>query len=225
MENPGGPPLALILFGPPGSGKGTQAKLLKKCLEVPHISTGDMLREHVDSDDDLGREVRNGMEAGLLVSDELVNRLVVERLKRPDAANGFILDGYPRTLQQAAFLSNLLDSKGVRPVVVHLLVDYNRIISRLSGRLQCPVCGTVYNLSTKPPKVDNKCDNEGATLVSRPDDSPDVVRHRLEEYDVQTRPLLEYFSKSGNAFYPVKGSGIPPQAIAEQICGLVMQKQ
>ena len=217
--------MALILFGPPGSGKGTQAKLLKTCLAVPHISTGDMLREHVDADDDLGREVRAVMEAGLLVPDDLVNRLVVQRLKRPDAISGFILDGYPRTLTQAAFLSKLLETKGVSPVVVHLLVDYNKIISRLSGRLQCPVCGTVYNLSTKPPKVENKCDIEGATLVTRPDDSPEVVRHRLEEYDVQTRPLLDHFRNSGNAFYEVKGGGIPPQKIADEICGLVTQQQ
>lgn len=225
MEKTGGPAMAVILFGPPGSGKGTQAKLLKSCLGVPHISTGDMLREHVQADDDLGREVRAVMQAGMLVPDDLVNRLVVQRTARPDSTAGFILDGYPRTLQQAGFLSNLLDRQHFTPVVIHLLVDYNEIIGRLSGRLQCPVCGTVYNLSTNPPKVDNVCDLDGTKLEKRPDDSAQVVRQRLEEYEVQTRPLLDYFKQYGYPYHEVNGSRGTPQAIAKQICDLVAQKQ
>src|SRR5207253_10072844 len=125
---------AITLFGPPGSGKGTQAKLLRSCLSIPHISTGDMLREHIEAGDDLGREVRGVMKTGLLVSDELVNSLVAQRISRPDAANGFILDGNPRTLPQAEVMLSMLESVGIPPVVIHLQVDYNKVIARLAGR-------------------------------------------------------------------------------------------
>ena len=225
MDRNGGAPPALILFGPPGSGKGTQAKLLAKCLEAPHISTGDMLREHIQAGDALGREVDAVMHAGLLVPDDLVNRLVEERVARPDSARGFILDGYPRTLQQATALGTLLKGRGVAPVVVHLKVDYNEIIGRLSGRRQCPLCGTLYNLRTKPPKLDSVCDLDGTLLVTRPDDSEAVIRQRLEEYDSQTRPLLDYFKNSGYPYHEVNGSAGPPQTIAHQIRDLVAQKQ
>src|SRR5258708_28519994 len=148
-------PKAVILFGPPGSGKGTQAQLLEECLHTPRISTGDMLREHIEADDDLGREVQAVMQAGKLVPDELVNRLVDLRIQKDDSANGFILDGYPRTVEQAGVLEKMLAGRAVTPVVVHLKVDYNDIVTRLAGgRRQCPLCWTLYNLSTNPPKVD-----------------------------------------------------------------------
>src|SRR5579859_5478068 len=197
MDNTGGPrspqtasrPTALILFGPPGSGKGTQAGLLEKCLQTPRISTGDMLREHIQAGDELGRNVRDVMGDGRLVADELVNHLVDARIQREDAANGFILDGYPRTLQQAGILDRMLSRRGVSPVVVHLKVDYNDIVTRLAGgRRQCPKCGTLYNLSTNPPKVDLICDLDGTELVARPDDSDGAIRRRLEDYESQTRP-------------------------------------
>src|SRR3981081_1820247 len=122
MNSAGGLPKAAILFGPPGSGKGTQAKLLQRCLKGPHISTGDMLRAHIEAGDELGREVRAVMQAGMLVPDDLVNRLVKERLGRPDTANGVILDGYPRTLRQAEVMMKLLEERGLEPVVIHLKV-------------------------------------------------------------------------------------------------------
>src|SRR5712692_6460852 len=127
LPRPQPAPKALILFGPPGSGKGTQAQLLEKCLHTPRISTGDMLREHIEADDDLGREVRAAMQAGKLVPDDLVNLLVDVRIQRDDSANGFILDGYPRTVEQAAVLQRMLEGRAVTPVVVHLKVDYNDI--------------------------------------------------------------------------------------------------
>ena len=225
MKQNGRAPSALILFGPPGSGKGTQAKLLAKCLEAPHISTGDMLREHIQAGDALGREVDAVMHAGLLVPDDLVNRLVQERVGRPDSSKGFILDGYPRTLQQATALGSMLGQRGVTPVVVHLKVDYNEIIGRLSGRRQCPLCGTLYNLRTKPPKFDSVCDLDGTVLVTRPDDSEAVIRQRLEEYESQTRPLLDYFKNSGYPYYEVNGSAGTPQNIAHEISGLIAQQQ
>ena len=218
-------PIALILFGPPGSGKGTQAKLLQSCFgsngHAPHISTGDMLREHIQAGDALGREVAETMGAGTLVPDDLVNRLVENRIRRPDSAHAFILDGYPRTLEQAEVLNGLLRRRGATPVVVHLKVDYNEVISRLSGRRQCPSCGTLYNLSTNPPKVDEICDLDGTGLVTRPDDSEPVIRQRLEEYEFQTRPLLDFFKSSGYPFYEVNGSGRSKQTIADEICSLV----
>src|SRR5271154_5675747 len=133
--------LCLILFGAPGSGKGTQAKLLRQSLGIAHISTGDMLRERVASGDPLGLEVESMMKAGVLVPDETVNRLVEERIEEPDSIDGFILDGFPRTIRQAKLLGEVLAAKGIRPLVVHLKVDYNVIIARLSGRRLCPICG------------------------------------------------------------------------------------
>lgn len=217
MDQNGRAPFALILFGPPGSGKGTQAQLLQNCLYAPHISTGDMLRDHIQAGDALGKEVEAVMRAGMLVSDDLVNRLVEHRIQRPDAGQGFILDGYPRTLQQAVVLDGMLRRRGVRPVVVHLKVDYNEIISRLSGRRQCPLCGTLYNLSTNPPKVDEICDLDGTRLVTRPDDREAVIRQRLEEYESLTRPLLDYFKSSGHPLYEVDGSHRSKQEIAKEI--------
>jgi adenylate kinase len=218
-------PKALILFGPPGSGKGTQAQLLEKCLQTPRISTGDMLREHIEADDELGREVRAVMQAGKLVPDDLVNRLVAVRIQKDDAANGFILDGYPRTVDQAGVLERMLEGRAVTPVVVHLKVDYNDVVTRLAGgRRQCPLCGTLYNLSTNPPKVDLICDLDGTGLVARPDDSVGVIRQRLEEYESQTRPLLDFFKRCGYPYHEVDGSGGSPGAISNRICGLVTAK-
>ncbi|HLJ45913.1 MAG TPA: nucleoside monophosphate kinase [Bryobacteraceae bacterium] len=221
--NNGGPRKALILFGSPGSGKGTQAKLLKSCWSAPHVSTGDMLRAHIEAGDELGLEVRAVMQAGMLVPDDLVNRLVEKRLLQDDTQAGVVLDGYPRTLQQAETLGETLGRHGLAPVVIHLKVDYNEIISRLSGRRQCPLCGTLYNLTTNPPKVNGICDKDGTLLVTRPDDSEAVIRQRLEEYDHQTRPLLEYFRRAGVPFYEVDGIDDGPQAISTRICRLVTQ--
>lgn len=220
--HPNARPKTVILFGSPGSGKGTQAQLLDKCLGAPRISTGDMLREHVDADDELGREVRSVMQAGMLVSDDLMNRLVQNRIDKPDAANGFIIDGYPRTLAQARVLCKLLEDRGLTPLVIHLKVDYNDIVTRLAGgRRQCPQCGTLYNLSTNPPKVDLICDLDGTGLVARPDDSEAVIRQRLEEYEFQTKPLLDFFMRAGYAVHEVDGNKGAPTAIAGEICKLV----
>ena len=211
---------ALILFGPPGSGKGTQAKLLKSCLGWPHISTGDMLREHVQAADDLGREVAAVMKSGELVSDDLANRLVEKRLERPDVERGIILDGYPRTVAQAAAMSMLLEAKGFRPVVVHLKVDYNKIVARLSGRRLCPTCGTLYSLVSNPPRVPGLCDNDGTPLIVREDDREEVIRHRLEAYDRQTVPVLGYIRDSGMPYHEIEATEGSPSEIAKRICEL-----
>lgn len=208
---------ALVLFGSPGSGKGTQAKLLAKALGIPQISTGDMLREHITSGDPLGLAVQDKMRAGSLVSDELVNEIVRERLDDPDCARGFILDGYPRTLAQAVVLSKLLETLDVDEVVIHLVVDYNIIIARISGRRQCPRCGTLYNATSKPPSSPGVCDLDGEPLAIREDDRESVVRERLAAYERQTRPLIEYFRETGRRLVEIDASHETPEALFECI--------
>ncbi len=208
---------AIVLFGSPGSGKGTQAKLLTQCLKVPHISTGDMLRERVRGAE-LGNAVAETMQSGALVSDELVNAMVEERLARPDTADGFILDGYPRTLAQADRLIRWLDERGVREVVVHLAVDYNVIIARLMGRRQCPRCGTLYNLASQPPHKAGFCDLDGARLVIREDDSEPVIRERLDSYERQTRPVWEHLRAVGRRVIELDASAGTPEVVFQEIC-------
>src|SRR5271170_5865725 len=171
---------ALILFGAPGSGKGTQAQKLSKRLGAPHISTGDILRQHIELGDELGKKVASTLRAGILVPDEMVNELVKQRIDQPDAQAAFLLDGYPRTVPQADSMLKMFQGRGIAPLVIHLKVDYNRIIERLSGRRICPVCGTLYstlkNPGSKPSKIEGLCDLDGARLITREDDSPAVIR-------------------------------------------------
>jgi adenylate kinase len=209
--------LCLILFGAPGSGKGTQAKLLRNSLGIAHISTGDMLRERIATGDPLGREVESLMAAGTLVPDQTVNRLVAERIEQPDSRPGFILDGFPRTVSQAKLLGDLLAAKDIRPLVVHLKVDYNVIIARLSGRRQCPTCGALYSVTSHSPTVSEVCDYDGSKLVVREDDREDVVRARLQNYEKQTAPVLACLKEAGYVLKEVEGAGESPQAISRKI--------
>jgi adenylate kinase len=211
-------PTAIILFGSPGSGKGTQAKLLRARLEIPHISTGDMLRTHIAKKDQIGLQAEHLIKTGKLVPDELVNQLVEHRLAEPDAQRGMILDGYPRTLNQAGVLLDLLKNAAFRPAVVHLVVDYDRIVARLSGRRQCPVCGTLYSLVTNPPRVPGRCDLDGAALVTRDDDQETVIRERLHEYDRQTVPILNFFREAGVPIFEIDGADATPDEIVHDIC-------
>jgi len=211
----------LILFGPPGSGKGTQAKLVRQSLDWPHISTGDMLREHVQAQDDLGREITALMQSGQLVPDALVDRLVEERIAQPDGERGFILDGYPRTVPQAVVLEKLLQRSGFEPVVVYLKVDYNKVVARLSGRRLCPQCGALYSFSSNRPTISQVCDYDGAVLVVRDDDREEVIRQRLDTYERQTMPLIEHFREAGIQFHEVDGTEGSPQSIAKRISALV----
>ena len=211
---------ALILFGPPGSGKGTQAKLLVSELGFAHISTGDILRDHIAAEDAIGRQVMAMMKNGQLVPDELVNQMVEERIGRPDCLNGFILDGVPRTLGQAENLGWLLAARGLGHLVVHLAVDYNKLVGRLTARRQCPQCGTLYNLLSRPPVVAGRCDIEGANLVVRTDDQETVIRKRLEAYDAQTKPLIEFF-RADQSLHEVESSDAPPEVIARRVRQLI----
>ena len=206
---------ALLLFGPPGSGKGTQAVLLADQLHLARISTGDIFRQHVKDGTELGREVQAIMQAGGLVTDDLVNRIVESRLAQPDCANGFILDGYPRTLPQARMLDEMLDRLGKGKVVVNLLVDYNVIVGRITARRSCPVCGATYNLVSNPPIKDLVCDRDGTGLIQREDDREDVMRKRFEAYDEQTVPVMGFFRSAGYRLVDVDGgSGAPEELTA-----------
>jgi adenylate kinase len=180
-----------------------------------------MLREHISNGDEIGLQAERLIKAGKLVPDELVNQLVEKRLAEADCCAGLILDGYPRTLNQGAVLLKFMTEYQFDPAVVHLVVDYEKIVARLSGRRQCPVCGTLYSLKTNPPKVPGICDLDGSPLVTRDDDRESVIRERLREYEVQTRPILDYFRQVGVPMFEVEGAGAPPQEIARQICRLL----
>jgi adenylate kinase len=208
---------AIVLFGSPGSGKGTQAKLLTECLGIPHISTGEMLREGVRRGIGVTPKTAAKMQAGILVKDEVVEAMVEERLSQPDAGNGFVLDGYPRTLAQAEYLIRWLGERHSCELVIHLAVDYNVIIARLTGRRECPRCGTPYNVVLRPPKVDELCDLDGEKLVRRDDDREEVIRARLDAYDRQTRPVLEYLRNNGGRVIEVDASNDPPEAVYQKI--------
>jgi len=177
-----------------------------------------MLRHHIEARDEIGQKVRQLMKSGKLVSDELVNRLVEVRLRGPDCRDGVILDGYPRTLAQAGVLLEMLRLRGMAPVVVHLVVDYEKIVARLSGRRQCPVCGTLYSVSTNPPRVAGICDLDGTPLVTRDDDREDVIRERLRQYELQTRPLVEFFDQAGVQIFEIAGGSTDPASISGDIC-------
>ena len=190
--------MILILLGPPGAGKGTQAKLLVGEFGIPHISTGDMFRDHISRNTELGQQVKAITASGQLVTDEITNALVKDRLSRADVAPGFILDGYPRTVPQAEYLDGLLRSLGRKlDRVVSYEIAEETVVDRISGRRSCPKCGAVYHVSQNPPKQAGICDREGEALVQRPDDQPENVRVRLKEYGTKTEPLKRYYREKG----------------------------
>ena len=189
---------AVIFLGPPGSGKGTQAKVLAGKFGIPHLSTGDMLREHVAKATTLGLKAKPIMERGDLVPDSLVLKMVAERIERPDCRHGFVFDGFPRTVAQAKYLGEMLKQHGFKqPFVIHLVIGHTLLIRRLTGRRTCKVGGEIYNIYDRPPKVEGTCDNDGGELVQRPDDREEVIRQRLLAYDKQTSPLVNYYRRLG----------------------------
>ncbi len=188
----------LILLGPPGAGKGTQAKLMLEKYQLPQISTGDILRESIRQQTPLGKQVEPLLAAGKLVSDELVIQIIEDRLKRDDAKKGFVLDGFPRTIPQAEALEAQLKKAGKQiDRVVSLEVDEAAIVGRMSGRRSCPKDGSVYHLTNSPPKNTGKCDQCGAELMQRPDDVPEKVLNRLQIYARDTAPLKDFYEKRG----------------------------
>jgi len=183
----------IVFLGPPGAGKGTQAATLAKALGIPHLSTGDLLRGAVAARSPLGLAAEAHMAAGRLVPDALVLEILEERVGRADAARGFLLDGFPRNIAQAA----ALDRRTPLDVVVAFEIPTEALLPRLTGRWNCPTCRSVYNVETQPPKVAGRCDHDGTPLVQSPDDRIEAVRTRLEVYRKETAPLLQYYATRG----------------------------
>jgi len=192
------PELNLILFVPPGAGKGTQADRLQTDFQLPFISTGDMLRANVKGSTELGAKAKEYMDAGELVPDDLIVAMAAERLQEGDAQDGFILDGFPRTIEQAKALDTQLSDLG-RRVTAALLIDVpdEELVRRLSGRRMCVKSGHNYHVEFDPPKHEGICDQDGSRLIQRDDDKPDVIRNRLRVYHEQTEPLVEYYDEQG----------------------------
>jgi adenylate kinase len=193
----------VILLGAPGAGKGTLAKRLVERYGIPQISTGDLLREHVRLGTALGQQAKAIMERGELVPDKLVSDMVEMRLGRPDCDRGFILDGFPRTIEQANWLDGVLagksfDGRKLPPVVMDFQVGYNQLFQRLTGRRSCPTCGRIYNVYFQPPLVPETCDCDGSKLVTRKDDSEEAIAVRLKSYEQQTLPLTEHYRRQGS---------------------------
>jgi len=202
----------LILLGPPGAGKGTQAKRLESAYGFPQISTGDMLRDARERGTELGREAAEYMDAGELVPDEVVNGIVEERLTRDDVADGFVLDGFPRTVEQA---EALVEMETPIDAVLNIEVPEEEVIRRLSGRLNCKGCGALYHEEFDPPAEKGVCDECGGALHQREDDRPEVIRERLEEYRNKTKPLVSFYREQG-LLKGVEGEGTPDE-VAERI--------
>ena len=184
----------IVLLGPPGAGKGTVAAILKNELGVPHISTGDIFRENIKNKTELGRKVEAILASGSLVPDEVTIEMVKDRLSKDDTANGYILDGFPRTIAQAEALEDI----DTIDFVLNFVLSTEEIISRLSGRRLCKSTGRIYHIKSNPPKVEGIDDETGEPLIQRDDDKPEAIKHRLEVYQEQTAPLIEYYTKKGN---------------------------
>ncbi|GAA0503659.1 adenylate kinase [Salinibacillus aidingensis] len=188
----------LILMGLPGAGKGTQAEKIVDKYGIPHISTGDMFRSAIKEGTDLGKQAKSFMDKGELVPDEVTIGIVRERLGKPDCKNGFLLDGFPRTIAQAEALENLLnDMNSKLDYVLHIDVPKEKLVDRLTGRRICPKCGATYHVEFNPPEVDGKCDVDGEALIQREDDQPDTVKNRLEVNMSQAEPLLNFYDEKG----------------------------
>ncbi|CAN5688171.1 adenylate kinase [soil metagenome] len=188
----------IVLMGAPGAGKGTQARLLEEHLNTTQISTGDMLRARAQEQDALAEEIQAVQASGKLASDDLVMRVVEERTAREDSANGYVLDGFPRTMAQAKMLEQLAAKRDQRIVAIVIDVPPELLEKRATGRLSCPVCGEIYNTRSKPPKNDMKCDlHPHVELVQRVDDTAEKVKIRLETYNEQTKPLIDYYDRTG----------------------------
>ena len=211
-----GSPRAVIFLGPPGAGKGTQAMAVAARFGLPHISTGDMFRDHMSRNTPLGGQSRRFVQNGGLVPDDVVLGMVGERISRPDCRGGFVLDGFPRTQPQAEALDEILRERSwVQPFVVHFVVDADQLLRRLTGRRTCKVGGEIYNIYDCPPKVPGRCDRDGGELFQRPDDREEVIRQRLSAYQAQTWPLVDYYRGRG-VLVDVDAMG-PQAAVTERV--------
>jgi adenylate kinase len=207
--------MIVLLFGPPGCGKGTQAVFIGQRLGIPAISTGEVLRAEVKAATDLGKAASAIMAAGGLVGDDLINPMVANRIAQPDCAAGFLLDGYPRTAPQAEFLSTLLAERRMpEPVAIHIDVPAEAIVARITSRRSCPVCSKIYNVVSQPPRTPGICDVDGAALVTRPDDTEETVTQRLQAFYENTGPAIAYYQRRGA--FRVDGNR-PPAEVQREI--------
>lgn len=190
--------MKLIMLGAPGAGKGTQAKKIAEKYNIPHISTGDIFRANIKNGTELGQKAKTYMDQGILVPDELVVDLVMDRFAQPDCENGYVLDGFPRTIPQAEALDAALEKAGAKiDYAINVEVPDENIINRMSGRRACVACGATYHLVHIPPKKEGVCDNCGKELILRDDDKPETVKKRLDVYHEQTQPLIDYYTQKG----------------------------
>jgi adenylate kinase len=192
------------MLGPPGAGKGTQARMMGEELKLPHISTGDMLREALKNQTELGKKAKAFMESGALVPDDLVDAIVAERLGREDCGRGFILDGYPRTIEQAQSLQKLFDKDGTKILTLGIEVGDSELIKRLASRWTCPKCGKMFNANLDPDKKGGQCDECGTALIQRKDDTAEVISERLQVYHKTTQPLIDHY-RSKDVYVEVEG--------------------
>jgi adenylate kinase len=221
-----------MLFGAPGSGKGTTGKILASLTGWPHLATGDLLREQILWKTPLGLEMQGILALGQLAPDELVSRMVWDRLERTDCSAGFLLDGFPRTVPQANDLAAWFQPRPFRPVLIHLQVEYNEILRRLTGRRTCPNCGSIYHLESSPTKTPGVCDHDGVALTVRDDDREEVVASRLLTYQSQTWPVAETLRNHGILIEAVRCDEMDPQSVADQIrsrlellCGPIVKQE
>jgi adenylate kinase len=190
--------MKIIMLGAPGAGKGTQAKMIAEKYSVPHISTGDIFRAHIKNGTELGMEAKKYMDQGLLVPDELTVKILLDRVAKDDCANGYVLDGFPRTIPQAKVLDNALTAMGdAIDFAVNVDVPDENIVERMSGRRACLACGATYHIEHVPPKAEGICDVCGQELVLRDDDKPETVLNRLNVYHEQTQPLIDFYNEKG----------------------------
>jgi adenylate kinase len=212
--------MRIILLGPPGAGKGTQAKVLAQKLNLPHISSGDILRQNVSEGTTLGKDAKEFMNKGLLVPDDLVKKMLQQRIEQPDVKKGFILDGYPRNLKQAETLDGMLKAKKMAvDMVFYLDTSEPVIIQRLSGRLVCSQCGLNFHIKNMPPKKEMTCDACGGRLYQRDDDKEQTIKRRLEVYQKESLPLIQYYEKQ-NKFYRVSAD-TDAEVVLNKIIGLI----
>lgn len=206
--------MKIIMLGAPGAGKGTQAINIAKEYHIPHVSTGDIFRANIKNETKLGMEAKSYMDAGKLVPDELTIGMLLSRISEPDCKDGYVLDGFPRTIPQAESLKNALSARGEKiDFAVDIEVPDENIMNRMTGRRSCPKCGATYHVAFNPPKKENVCDECGSELVQRADDKPETVSSRLKVYHEQTQPLIEFYTKEG-VLQRIDGTKSPKEVFA-----------
>lgn len=213
----------IILLGPPGAGKGTQAVELCKELKIPHISTGDLFRDNLSRDTEIGKKAKEYMSSGKLVPDEVVLSMLFERISREDCKKGYLLDGFPRTIEQAEAFDKKIKNNQLSLTVININVPDAILIDRITGRLSCKKCGAIYHKKYYPPKISEKCDKCSSKLIQREDDSEEVLKERLQAYHKQTQPLIDYYKKRNGFFFEVDGQ-MKKDEILKEILKIAQRK-